>query len=115
MTYTIQDVAHIIDPHQTAAVTAAIEDYLNEGTIPPFDPCLSCEPNYIRKLISKIQAAETAGTWPPKTKTKAKPKPKPEPERTEGEVVTDGYVAGVMSLEEIEDIKAKRPEMFEEK
>ena len=111
--YTIQDVGHIIPVEQTASVIEAIEKYLNEGIVPPFDPCLSCEPNHVRKLISLIQTAERTGLWPPK-KSAAKPKSKPA-DKTQGELLEEGYVAGVMSLEEIEDIKAKRPEMFEEK
>lgn len=110
MTYTINDVAHIIDPHQTASVVSAIEDYLNKGTIPAFDPCLSCEPNYTRQLIAQIQQAEGRGEWPiKKTAAKAKPKPK----LSEGEILEGGYTAGIMSMDEIEDIKKKRPEMFE--
>lgn len=111
--YTIKDVGHIIPVEQTGTVIEAIEKYLNEGVIPPFDPCLSCEPNHVRKLISLIQTAERTGLWPPK-KSAAKPKPKSE-EKTQGKVLEEGYTAGIMSLEEIEDIKAKRPEMFEEK
>lgn len=108
MTYTINDVAHIIDPHQTASVVSAIEDYLNKGTIPAFDPCLSCEPNYTRQLIAQIQQAEGRGEWPVK-KTAAKAKAK----RSEAENLEGGYTAGIMSMDEIEDIKKKRPEMFE--
>lgn len=84
--YTIGNVAHIIDPYQTASVCLAIEDYLNNGVIPPFDPCLSCEPNYIRTLIAKIQAAEAAGLWPPKEPV----------DLDEG-----GYTAGVIPEDEV--------------
>lgn len=108
MTYTINDVAHIIDPHQTASVVSAIEDYLNKGTIPAFDPCLSCEPNYTRQLIAQIQQAEGRGEWPVK-KAAAKAKPK----RSEGENLEGGYTAGIMSKDELDEIKKKRPEMFE--
>lgn len=63
--YTIEDVKTIIPVEQTQSVKEAIEDYLNNGTIPPFDPCLECEPNHIRKLIATIQVAERHGLWPP--------------------------------------------------
>lgn len=64
--YTIEDVSNIIPVEQSATTTAAIEAYLNEGVIPPYDPCTSCEPNHIRKLISLIQTAERTGLFPPK-------------------------------------------------
>lgn len=64
--YTINDVAHIIPVEQTKKVREAIELYLNEGVIPEADPCISCEPNHIRKLISLIQIAERNGLFPPK-------------------------------------------------
>lgn len=64
--YTIEDVGHIIPVEQTKTVKEAIERYLNEGTVPPADPCMSCEPNHIRKLISLIQVAERNGLFPPK-------------------------------------------------
>lgn len=64
--YTINDVSHIIPVEQTGSTIAAIERYLNEGVIPPLDPCITCEPNHIRKLISLIQIAERNGLHPPK-------------------------------------------------
>ena len=64
--YTINDVAHIIDPNQTGTVIYLVERYLNEDIIPAYDPCSSCEPNHARKLIGAIQLAEAQGTWPPK-------------------------------------------------
>lgn len=71
--YTIEDVAHIIPVAQTATTIEAVEEYLNNGTIPAFDPCLSCEPNHVRKLISLIQVAERNGLWPP-SRSEEKPK-----------------------------------------
>lgn len=92
--YTIEDVAHIIDPVQTGSVIAGVEAYLNDGTIPEFDPCFSCEPNHIRKLIAQIQAAETQGLWPPK--------------KADADVAIEGgYVAGNISKEELDAHKAK--------
>ena len=73
--YTINDVSHIIPVEQTKTVTIAVEEYLNSGTIPDYDPCFSCEPNHIRKLISLIQVAERNGLWPP-ARTEVKPKPR---------------------------------------
>lgn len=64
--YTIHDLKGIIPAEQTATTREAIEKYINEGVIPPYDPCLSCEPNHIRKLISVIQVAERNGLFPPK-------------------------------------------------
>lgn len=64
--YTIEDVGHIIPVEQTKTVKEAIERYLNEGIVPPADPCMSCEPNHVRKLISLIQVAERNGLLPPK-------------------------------------------------
>lgn len=105
--YTIDDVSNIIPVPQTATVTKAIEDYLNNGVIPDFDPCLSCEPNHTRKLISLIQVAERAGLWPPKRSAKPKANTK-----TDGELAADGYVAGIISKEERDAMKEKRPELF---
>ena len=73
--YTINDVSHIIPVEQTKTVTIAVEEYLNSGTIPDYDPCFSCEPNHIRKLISLIQVAERNGLWPP-ARTEVEPKPR---------------------------------------
>lgn len=61
MTYTIEDVKHIIDQEVTPAQAEAIENFLNFGVVPPADPCQSCEPNFLRKLIGKIQAAQRRG------------------------------------------------------
>lgn len=93
--YTINDVAGIIDIDQTPSVIAAVEDYLNNGTIPPYDPCMSCEPQHIRKLIGSIQAAQKAGVWPPKKVT--------QPER---DVAKDMAVAGVIGEGEVEKARA---------
>lgn len=111
--YTINDVAEIIPVEQTANVVAAIEDYLNNGVIPPPDPCMSCEPNHIRKLISTIQVAERHGLFPPKKvaapevvhSTRAKKKAKEH---------TSNYEAGDIPEEEVEEAKAKRPNLFGE-
>lgn len=65
MKYTIGDVRHIITETVTESQATAIEAYLNEGTIPPADPCQGCEPNVIRKYIARIQQEERKGTWPP--------------------------------------------------
>lgn len=111
--YTIADVANIIPVEQTAATITAIEDYLNNGTIPPYDPCQSCEPNHIRKLISLIQVAERNGLFPPK-KPAAKAKPANEPLTTD-EALEGGYVAGNISKEELDSVKQKRSKMPKEK
>lgn len=84
--YTINDVANIIPAEQTRTTTVAVEEYLNNGTIPDYDPCLSCEPNHIRKLISLIQVAERSGLWPP-ARTEEKPKPKTEKVKEGGKVI----------------------------
>ena len=56
--YTEEDVTSYFDTPLTPSQVAGVLTYLNEGKIPPADPCLSCEPNYIRKLISAVQAEE---------------------------------------------------------
>lgn len=114
--YTINDVSHIIPVDQTATTITAVEKYLNEGVIPPLDPCITCEPNHIRKLISLIQVAERNGLWPPaRTEVKTEPKPRakakpktPEPTEPSGELSEGGYVAGIISKEELETIQEKR-------
>lgn len=111
--YTIHDVGHIIPVEQTATVIKDIEAYLNTGVIPPFDPCLSCEPNHTRKLISLIQTAERTGLWPAK-KAAAKPKPKANEPKADGKADEGGYTAGAISLDEMENIKTKRAEMFKD-
>lgn len=103
--YTINDVKHIIPVEQTQNVKEAIEEYLNNGTIPPYDPCQSCEPNHIRKLISAIQVAERNGLFPPKRE---------EQEPKEVDWAEGGYVAGIISKEELDSIKEKRAPMFED-
>lgn len=94
--YTIEDVSHLIPVEQTRSTVVAIERYLNEGIVPPADPCLSCEPNHIRKLISLIQVGERHGLFPPKR-----------PEFTD---------EGENSEEEHDEIVEQRPELmgFEE-
>lgn len=74
MTYTMKDLEGIVDGPLTASQEAGVLAYVNEGIIPPFDPCVTCEPNYIRSLIALVQIAEMNGTWPPK---------QPEPEEVE--------------------------------
>lgn len=64
--YTIADVANIVPENLTPNQIKGVEDYLNEGIIPEPDPCLSCDPNFIRKLISLIRTAERTGLFPPK-------------------------------------------------
>lgn len=107
--FTIADVGHIVPQDLTPRQIQGVEDYLNLGTIPPADPCGSCEPNFIRKLISLIQVAERNGLWPPKREvtvpaTTTKRKAKSEPD----------YVAGTISDEEIAEIKEARPNLFDE-
>lgn len=63
--YTIADAKTIIPQDLTPSQIQGVENYLNNGVIPPADPCGSCEPNFIRKLISTIQVAERNGLWPP--------------------------------------------------
>lgn len=101
--YTIKDVANIVPQDLTPGQIAGVEAYLNEGVIPPVDPCIGCEPNFIRKLISLIKVAERNGYFPPKRIN--------EPVR-DPDWVEDGYVAGIIGEEELEAIKAKRPEMY---
>lgn len=113
-TYTINDVAHIIPVDQTPTATAAIENYINNGVVPPYDPCLSCEPNHIRKLISLIQVAERNGLWPPKRETVKKPATTRKPKAAKVKDEPHTYVAGEISEAELEEIKQKRPEMFKE-
>lgn len=100
--YTINDVSHIIPVDQTATTIEAIEKYLNEGVIPPFDPCITCEPNFIRKLISLIQIAERNGLFPPKRE---------EQMSKDADWAEGGYVAGIISKDELDSIKKKRPEL----
>lgn len=75
--YTIADAKTIIPQDITPNQAQGVEAYLNEGIIPPADPCGSCDPNFIRKLISTIQVAERNGLWPPaREEVQAKPKPR---------------------------------------
>lgn len=114
--YTIADAKTIIPQDLTPNQVQGVEAYLNDGIIPPADPCGSCDPNFIRKLISTIQVAERNGLWPPareevktKPKPRAKAKPKtPEPTEPSGELSEGGYVAGIISKEELEEIQEKR-------
>lgn len=64
-TYTAEDVRHLIPETLTRKQAEGVEAYLNEGKVPPADPCSGCDPNVIRKYINRIQHAERAGTWPP--------------------------------------------------
>lgn len=98
---TIQDVSTIIPVEQTPSVVEAVEAYLNEGTIPPYDPCQNCEPNHIRKLISLLQVAERNGL----VKTDRSITHEDTPDLAE-----DSYTAGIMSREEADYIKAERTE-----
>ena len=86
--YTIEDVKHIVPVEQTQAVIEAVEKYLNTGEIPPYDPCVSCEPAHARKLVSLIQVAERNGLWPPK-RTETKPKPKEDSKAEVSNLITD--------------------------
>lgn len=71
MTHTIEDVRFIIPEPLTPRQQAGVEAYLNDGTIPPVDPCRACEPNFIRALIARVQRAERDGAWPVPTTTLA--------------------------------------------
>ena len=81
--YTLKDLEGILPQDLTETQRVAVEAYINDGIIPPADPCLACEPNVIRRLISTVQVAERNGLFPPKTKAKPKPAPEPEPEGEE--------------------------------
>lgn len=59
---TLDNVRHIIPEAVTPSQESAINAYLAQGTIPSADPCISCEPNVIRKYISRLQKAERDGT-----------------------------------------------------
>lgn len=112
--YTINDVSHIIPVDQTASTIAAVEKYLNEGVIPPYDPCQSCEPNHIRKLISLIQVAERNGLFPPKREERViavsnEDNPEAPYPWDEG-----GYVAGIISKAELDSVKKKGKKRTEE-
>lgn len=110
--YTIEDVGHIIPVTQTATTIAAIETYLNEGVIPQPDPCTDCEPAHIRKLISLIRVAERNGLWPPKSGEKVIAASNEDDPDAEYPWAEGGYVAGIISKEELDTMKEKRPEMF---
>lgn len=62
--YTFEDLAHLFPEPLTERQEAALLDYANNGTIPAADPCVSCEPNLIRKYINRIQRAEESGEFP---------------------------------------------------
>lgn len=102
--YTIKDVANIVPENLTPKQTQAIEDYLNNGTVPEPDPCISCDANFIRRLISLIQTAERTGMLPPKREEESQA---PEQDWAEG-----GYVAGNISKEELDAIKEKRSNLY---
>lgn len=67
--YTTEDVTSYFDTPLTPSQVAGVLTYLNEGKVPPADPCLSCEPNYIRKLISAVQAEERKNGAFPRVQT----------------------------------------------
>lgn len=56
--YTSEDVTSYFSQPLTPNQINGVLAYLNEGKVPPADPCLSCEPNTIRKLIGKVQRVE---------------------------------------------------------
>lgn len=60
--YTFEDLQYLFPEVLTPAQESAVVLYANEGVIPPADPCLSCEPNLIRRYISRVQVAERDGT-----------------------------------------------------
>lgn len=114
--YTIADAKFIIPQDLTPNQIQGVENYLNNGVIPPADPCGSCDPNFIRKLISTIQVAERNGLWPPaREEVKAKPKPRAKAKAKTEEVdepteawAEGGYVAGIISKDELESIQEKQ-------
>lgn len=53
--YTREDVFAFFDEPLTPKQADGVVRYLNEGVIPPADPCQGCEPNKIRKLINAAQ------------------------------------------------------------
>lgn len=55
---TLEDIRHIIPEALTKAQEDGVNAYLKDGTIPPADPCQSCEPNVIRSLIARIIASD---------------------------------------------------------
>lgn len=64
MTYTIDDVKHLITDPLTSKQTKGVEDYLNHGIIPAYDGCSTCDSAYIRGLIATIQTAKKQGRLP---------------------------------------------------
>lgn len=60
--YTIQDVIHLFPEALTGTQIKGLEDYLNNGTIPPADPCIPCEPNVIRAYIARIKQSGVEST-----------------------------------------------------
>lgn len=114
--YTIADAKFIIPQDLTPNQIQGVENYLNNGVIPPADPCGSCDPNFIRKLISTIQVAERNDLWPPaRAEVKAKPKPRatvkdktPEPTEPQGEAAEGGYVDGTSSKDDLKAIQEGR-------
>lgn len=63
--YTQEDVTSFFDKPLTPGQIDGVLTYLNRGIIPPADPCLSCEPNTVRKLISAVQKEERLkGSFP---------------------------------------------------
>ena len=53
--YTEEDVKSYFHQPLTPTQVAGVLAYLNEGKIPAADPCLSCEPNLVRRLIGEVQ------------------------------------------------------------
>lgn len=87
----IEDLMGTVLPDSlTSAQLIGVGNYLKDGTIPPADPCIECEPNYIRKLISAIQVHERSLPQPASETKSAEP-------------------------EEVEKVKKKQPEVPKEK
>ena len=61
MVYTVKDIEHILPGPFTLGQREAIEAYLNEGTIPPYDPCTSCEPAEIRRMVGVLKRVAARG------------------------------------------------------
>lgn len=94
--YTIQDVIHLFPEALTSTQIQGIEDYLNNGTIPPSDPCVPCEPNVIRSYIARIKQSGVEATLTSTKKSSSKTvveEPAPVEEATT-EIIEEEYIDG---------------------
>ena len=110
--YTIADAKSIIPQDLTSNQIQGVENYLNNGVIPPADPCDSCDPNFIRKLISTIQVAERNGLWPP---AREEAQPKPRAKAKSKEVSDPEPEERVIALGGIDDPDVDFTEVFKDK